>query len=54
MDIFEAAGLKKLDISILYEEFLSEVPDLPQRNLAIKLLRKLLNCEIKLGGAAAA
>ena len=46
MDIFAAAGLKKPDISILSEEFLAEVRGMPQRNLAIELLRKLLNGEI--------
>ena len=47
MDIFAAAGLKKPDISILSDEFLAEVSRLPQRNLAVELLRKLLNDEIK-------
>ncbi len=47
IDIFAAAGLKKPDISILSEEFLAEVRELPQRNLAVELLRKLLNDEIK-------
>jgi type I restriction enzyme R subunit len=50
VDIFAAAGLKKPDISILSEEFLAEVRDMPQRNLAIELLRKLLNGEIRLRG----
>jgi type I restriction enzyme, R subunit len=39
--------LKKPDISILSDEFLAEVRDLPQRNLAVELLRKLLNDELK-------
>ncbi|MHA1360387.1 MAG: type I restriction endonuclease subunit R [Candidatus Helarchaeota archaeon] len=47
IDIFEAAGLKKPDISILSEDFLAEVKDLPQKNLAVELLRRLLNDEIK-------
>src|SRR5882672_9170826 len=47
VDIFAAAGLKKPDISILSDEFLAEVRDMPQRNLAIELLRKLLSGEIK-------
>ncbi len=47
IDIFAAAGLKKPDISILSDEFLAEVRDMPQRNLAIELLRKLLSGEIK-------
>ena len=47
VDIFAAAGLKKPDISILSEEFLTEVSHMPQKNLAVELLRKLLNNEIK-------
>ena len=47
VDIFDAAGLKKPDISILSDEFLAEVRGLPQKNLAVELLRKLLNEEIK-------
>jgi type I restriction enzyme R subunit len=47
IDIFAAAGLKKPDISILSDEFLAEVRGLPQKNLAVELLRKLLNEEIR-------
>ena len=47
VDIFAAAGLKKPDISILSDEFLAEVSHLPQKNLAVELLRKLLADEIK-------
>ncbi len=47
IDIFAAAGLKTPDISILSEEFLEEVRRLPQKNLALEVLRKLLNDEIK-------
>ncbi len=47
LDIFEAAGLKKPDISILSDQFLGEVHDLPQKNLAVELLKKLLLGEIK-------
>ena len=47
VDIFAAAGLKKPDISILSEEFLTEVSHMPQKNLAVELLQKLLNNEIK-------
>jgi type I restriction enzyme R subunit len=50
IDIFAAAGLKKPDISILSEEFLTEVRGLPQRNLAVEMLRKLLEGEIKTRG----
>ncbi|MGB8369727.1 MAG: type I restriction endonuclease subunit R [Limisphaerales bacterium] len=48
VDIFAAAGLKKPDISILSDEFLAEVRNLPQKNLAVETLRKLLNNEIKI------
>jgi type I restriction enzyme R subunit len=48
IDIFDAAGLKKPDISILSNEFLAEVKHLPQRNLAVELLQKLLNNELKI------
>ena len=47
VDIFAAAGLEKPDISILSDEFLAEVQQLPQRNLALELLKKLINDEIK-------
>ena len=46
IDIFGAAGLEKPDISILSEEFLAEVRGLPRRNLAVELLRKLLQGEL--------
>ena len=42
MDIFSAVGLKKPDISILSDEFLMEVRNLPQKNIVVELLRKLL------------
>jgi type I restriction enzyme R subunit len=47
VDIFAAAGLKKPDLSILSDEFLAEVQGMPQRNLAVELLQKLLKGEIK-------
>lgn len=47
LDIFAAAGLKKPDISILSDEFLTEVRGMPQKNLAVELLQKLLKGEIK-------
>ncbi|NIA15067.1 MAG: HsdR family type I site-specific deoxyribonuclease [Nitrospiraceae bacterium] len=47
IDIFSAAGLKKPDISILSDEFLAEVKDLPHRNLAVELLRRLIADEVK-------
>ncbi|SMF63957.1 type I restriction enzyme, R subunit [Tistlia consotensis] len=50
VDIFAAAGLEKPDISILSDEFLAEVRGMPQRNLAVELLQKLLKGEIKSRG----
>ena len=46
IDIFAAAGLAKPDISILSEDFLAEVRGMPQRNLAVELLDKLLKGEL--------
>ena len=46
MDVFAAAGLDKPDISILSDEFLSEVRGMPHRNLAVELLQKLLKGEL--------
>ena len=46
IDIFAAAGLEKPDLSILSDEFLSEVRGMPQRNLAVELLQKLLKGEL--------
>jgi type I restriction enzyme R subunit len=48
VDIFAAAGLKKPDISVLSDEFLADVRNLPHKNLAVETLRKLLSQEIKL------
>ena len=50
IDIFSAAGLKKPDISILSDEFLAEVKGMKQRNVAVELLKKLLQGEIKTKG----
>ena len=47
IDIFDAAGIKKPDISILSDEFLAEVKGMKHRNLALELLKKLLNDEIR-------
>ena len=46
MDIFEAAGLEKPDISVLSDGFLAEVRGMPHRNLAVELLQKLLKGEV--------
>lgn len=47
IDVFDAAGLKKPSIEILDERFLEELKNLPQKNLAVELLKKLLKDEIK-------
>lgn len=47
IDIFDAAGIKKPDISILSEEFMNEVRNMTHKNLALELLKKLLQDEIK-------
>lgn len=47
IDIFKVAGLEKPEISILDEKFLSEFDKMPQKNLAVEMLRKLLSDEIK-------
>ena len=46
VDIFATAGLDRPNISILSEEFLAEVQDMKQRNLAVELLQKLLKNEL--------
>ncbi len=47
IDIFAAAGLENPDVSILSDEFLLEVRDLPHKNVAVELLERLLNDEIR-------
>jgi type I restriction enzyme R subunit len=47
IDIFDAAGIKKPDISLLSEEFLQDVKEMKNKNLGIELLKKILNDEIK-------
>ena len=47
VDIFDAVGLDKPNIGILDEAFLAEVRNLPERNLAVELLERLLEGEIK-------
>ena len=46
VDIFDAAGIKKPEISILNEDFLEEMRGMKQRNLAVEVLKKLLRDEI--------
>lgn len=47
IDVFDAAGIKKPDISILSEEFLAELKGMEHKNVALEVLKKLLNDEIK-------
>jgi len=47
IDIFDAAGIKKPDISILSEEFLMELKGMQHKNIALDVLKKLLNDELK-------
>lgn len=47
IDIFDAAGIKKPDISILSEDFMLELKDMKHKNIALEVLQKLLNDEIK-------
>lgn len=47
IDVFDAAGIKKPDISILSEDFLLEVKNMEHKNIALEVLKKLLNDEIK-------
>jgi type I restriction enzyme, R subunit len=47
VDIFDAAGIKKPDISLLSEDFLQDIKDMKHKNLALELLKKILNDEIR-------
>lgn len=47
IDIYDAAGIKKPDISVLSEDFLVEVKNMEHKNLALEVLKKILNDEIK-------
>jgi type I restriction enzyme R subunit len=47
IDVFDAAGIKKPDISILSEEFLLELKNYEHKNIALEVLKKLLNDELK-------
>jgi len=49
IDVFDAAGIKKPNISIMSEEFLLELKGMKHKNIALEVLRKLLNDEIKHG-----
>jgi type I restriction enzyme, R subunit len=47
IDVFDAAGIKKPDISILSDEFLAELKGYEHKNIALEVLKKLLNDELK-------
>ncbi len=47
IDVFDAMGIKRPEISILSEEFLKEVQGMKQKNLAVEMLKKLLEGNIK-------
>lgn len=47
IDVFDAAGMKKSNISILSEEFMLEMKGMEHKNIAIEVLKKLLNDELK-------
>jgi type I restriction enzyme R subunit len=47
IDVFDAAGIKKPDISVLSEEFMNELKGMEHKNVALEVLKKLLNDEIK-------
>ena len=46
-DVFKVAGLKNPDISIMSDQFLAEVAKIPQKNLAVELLQRLIKDELK-------
>ena len=48
IDVFEAAGIQKPELSILSDGFLAEVREMPRKNLAFEALKKLLNDQIRL------
>jgi type I restriction enzyme, R subunit len=47
VDIFEAAGLERPNLSILSDDFLAEIRGMERKNLAVEALQKLLNDEVK-------
>lgn len=48
IDVFDAAGIKKPDISILSNEFLEEIKTMKHKNIALEVLKKIINDEIKI------
>lgn len=47
IDIFKASGLKTPNLSVLSDEFLADVQDMEHKNLALEILKKLLNEEVR-------
>ncbi|MEO5361486.1 MAG: type I restriction endonuclease subunit R [Nitrospirota bacterium] len=47
INIFDAAGLKNPNIAVLSDEFLQEVQGLERKNVALEVLKRLLNDEIR-------
>jgi type I restriction enzyme R subunit len=47
VDVFDAAGIKRPDISILSDDFLEEIRHMERKNLSLELLKKILNDEIR-------
>ena len=47
VDIFQTAGLEKPEISVLSDDFLAEVKGMPRKHLALELLKRLLNDELR-------
>ena len=47
VDIFDAVGLEKPNIGLLDDDFLAQVKNLPEKNLAVELLQRLLEGEVK-------
>ena len=48
IDLFEVAGLPDTDVGILSDEFLDSLAALPQKNLGLETLKKLLNDQIRI------
>lgn len=46
-NIFDEAGIKNPDLSIVSDEFVAQIHGMEHKNLAVELLQKLLNDEIK-------
>ena len=48
IDVFEIAGIKKPEISVLSEEFLLEIKNMKHKNIAIEILKRIINDQIKI------